>query len=64
MLDGDFNLKIVDFGFSTTLAGDGSGFLKTLSGTPRYQAPEIIRGDKYNGIKSDIYSLGVILFMM
>jgi serine/threonine protein kinase len=42
LYDGDFNLKIADFGFAAPLYGrDGSGFLKTRLGTESYMAPEI-----------------------
>lgn len=42
LLDKDFNIKIVDFGFACPLTGrDGSGFNRTEVGTPGYMAPEI-----------------------
>lgn len=42
MLDSEFNLKIVDFGFATPHMGkDNSGLLKTNLGTRNYMAPEI-----------------------
>jgi serine/threonine protein kinase len=37
------NLRIADFGFSSSLMGrDGTGFMKTVLGTEGYMAPEII----------------------
>jgi len=43
MLDGDFNLKIVDFGFAAALKGvGGMGKMKTYCGTEEYMAPEIM----------------------
>lgn len=38
--------------------------LKSKLGTPTYMAPEIIIANYYNGIKADIFSLGVILFVI
>ena len=37
--------------------------MDTAIGTKLYQAPEMIRGDKYTS-KADLYSVGVILFVM
>ncbi len=33
-------------------------------GTPRFMAPEIVRGDKLPNIKSDLFSLSILLFYM
>ena len=42
MLDDNYNLKIVDFGFASAIEGrDGSGFNETELGSPAYMAPEI-----------------------
>lgn len=42
LYDGDFRLKIADFGFATALAGkDGDGLLRTILGTESYMCPEI-----------------------
>ena len=43
-MGGDFDIKIVDFGFACPLEGrDGSGFTQTVLGTPGYMAPEILQ---------------------
>jgi len=40
LLDSNFNLKIIDFGFTAPTCGkDNSGFLKTYLGTQGYMAP-------------------------
>jgi len=45
MLDGQFRLKLLDFGFSTLVTGkDGSGLLSSYLGTELYMAPEISQG--------------------
>lgn len=65
LLDGGFTLKIADFGFAGPIIGrDGSGFLTTRVGTINFMAPEIHEGQKQNGAYIDIFSLGVILFIM
>eukprot|EP00347_Sterkiella_histriomuscorum_P003070 403365705 len=62
LLDYDKTLKIVDFGLSNMYEGDET--LKTACGSPCYAAPEMIAGKRYKGLKSDIWSSGVVLFAM
>ena len=50
----------MDFGLSNTYKK--AELLKTACGSPCYAAPEMIAGHKYNPIKVDIWSCGVILF--
>ena len=54
----DYIIKISDFGFSA----DNSDLQSGIYGTKQYMAPEIIMDKKYDGIKADIFSLGVLLF--
>eukprot|EP00948_MAST-09A_sp_MAST-9A-sp1_P001012 g1012.t1 len=61
-LNGEWQVKVVDFGLSNVF--DGGVLLKTACGSPCYASPEMIRGEKYYGPKSDIWSLGVILFAL
>lgn len=63
LLDKNDDLKITDFGLST-LAIDKNSVLTTTCGTPQYVAPEIVLGHGYSGFKADIWSCGVILYVM
>ena len=65
MLDKDFNIKLADFGFATLLKGkNGDNILTTPLGTLAYAAPEILLKKPYDGVKTDIFSLGVVLFTL
>ena len=64
LLGKDYILKLADFGFSCPLKGkDKSGILHTKLGTQGYMAPEVYKKN-YVGTKADIFSAGVILFIM
>ncbi|KAI4376751.1 hypothetical protein MLD38_014476 [Melastoma candidum] len=65
LLDDEGNLKVSDFGlsaFSEHLRNDG--LLHTTCGTPAYVAPEVICRKGYDGAKADLWSCGVILFVL
>lgn len=53
-------LKICDFGLSTSVDKPCSGRV----GKFNYMAPEVVLGDKYDPVQADIWSLGVILFIL
>ena len=62
LIDEFFNPKICDFGFASDLKGkDGSGKLTEFLGTINYASPEIFLHRPYDGVKADIFSLGVVL---
>ena len=65
LLDKWFNIKIVDFGFATFLYDKkGEKKFNNFLGTFCYAAPEICENKKYDGKKIDIYSLGILLFIL
>jgi len=55
-------LKLGDFGISKILTAT-KDYAKTMVGTPYYLSPEIIEEQPY-GYRSDIWSLGVVLYEM
>ena len=66
LLDGQDRLKISDFGLSNLQRSGGSQatLLQTVCGTPNYVAPEVLKEKGYNGFTADLWSCGVILFVM
>ncbi|KAJ0088920.1 hypothetical protein Patl1_31511 [Pistacia atlantica] len=65
LLDENWDLKVSDFGLSALkdqIRPDG--LLHTLCGTPAYVAPEILAKKGYDGAKVDIWSCGIILFVL
>ncbi|EKX35532.1 hypothetical protein GUITHDRAFT_79807 [Guillardia theta CCMP2712] len=59
---GKYVCKIADFGLSNDIKP--GELLKTICGTPCYAAPEIIMGQKYDGIAIDLWSLGATLYTL
>ncbi|KAL6499917.1 CBL-interacting protein kinase 18 [Orobanche gracilis] len=65
LLDENENLKVSDFGLSALAESRRSdGLLHTTCGTPAYVAPEVLKRKGYSGTTADIWSCGVILFVM
>ncbi|KAJ4819828.1 CBL-interacting serine/threonine-protein kinase 2 [Rhynchospora pubera] len=65
LLDEHENLKVSDFGLSALVESKRQdGLLHTTCGTPAYVAPEVIGRKGYDGAKADIWSCGVILFVL
>ncbi|XP_019536181.1 serine/threonine-protein kinase BRSK2 [Aedes albopictus] len=62
LLDDKNNIKIADFGMAS-LQPAGS-MLETSCGSPHYACPEVIRGEKYDGRRADVWSCGVILYAL
>ncbi|KAJ3132458.1 NUAK SNF1-like kinase 1 [Physocladia obscura] len=62
LLDKSGNIKIIDFGFGNTFHRDRT--LDTYCGSPYYAAPEMVKGIPYTGPEVDIWSMGVILYVL
>ncbi|KAF0709592.1 Aste57867_5817 [Aphanomyces stellatus] len=65
LLDSKFLLRIADFGLSA-LSDDTSlpDELTTQCGTRAYMSPEVISGNPYEGAPADVWSAGVVLFIL
>nr|XP_043609164.1 CBL-interacting serine/threonine-protein kinase 12-like [Erigeron canadensis] len=65
LLDEDGDLKVSDFGLSAISEQiRGDGLFHTFCGTPAYVAPEVLGRKGYEAAKVDIWSCGVILFVL
>ena len=65
LMDEHFNPKICDFGLATELKGkNGSGKLSENVGTDKYKPPEMHYHEDYDGVKADIFCLGIILLII
>ena len=65
LLDEQGNLKVSDFGLSALAESKHQdGLLHTTCGTPAYVAPEVINRKGYDGSKADIWSCGVVLYVL
>ena len=63
MIDREGNARIMDFGIARSLRGKGITGAGVMIGTPEYMSPEQVEGKDIDQ-RSDIYSLGVILYEM
>lgn len=63
LMDENMCPRICDFGFSKS-ANAEDNLMSTKCGSPIYTAPEIITQAQYDGLQADMWSLGVILYVM
>ena len=63
MVDEDGKARIMDFGIARSLYGKSITGANVMIGTPEYMSPEQVEGKDIDQ-RSDIYSLGVILYEM
>jgi len=57
-------VKVMDFGIARDLSRTNISSTGFLAYTPRYASPEQLEGKKDIDIRSDLYSLGIVLFEM
>jgi serine/threonine protein kinase/Flp pilus assembly protein TadD len=63
MIDREGNAKIMDFGIARSVSVKGITGAGVMIGTPEYMSPEQVEGKEVDQ-RSDIYSLGIILYEM
>lgn len=63
LLDDNFQLRMADFGLSSIME-DENGVCYTECGTRSYMAPEVLAKQPYDGAQADLWSAGVVLFIM
>lgn len=59
--------KLTDFGFTRSCIEHGTGqnmLSDTFCGSASYLAPEVLKGELYNPLVSDCYSMGVVLYVL
>ena len=59
LLDENFNLKLIDFGWSDI----GINFSER-AGTPECMAPEVLKSEEYNGLMADLWSVAGVLMCL
>ncbi|KAK7422880.1 serine/threonine protein kinase [Neonectria magnoliae] len=59
ILDGEGNIKIIDFGSAAYIK---SGPFDVFVGTIDYAAPEVLAGKPYKGTEQDVWALGILLY--
>ncbi|KAL5197120.1 hypothetical protein ABZP36_000632 [Zizania latifolia] len=65
LVDAKGNIKVSDFGLSALPQNQrNDGLLHTTCGSPNYIAPEVLLNRGYDGSLSDVWSCGVILYVM
>ncbi|VDK86827.1 unnamed protein product [Onchocerca ochengi] len=62
LLDNCDNVKLGDFGFARFMKVDELSH--TFCGSRAYVAPELLRSHPYNGFLADIWSTGILLYVM
>ncbi len=63
LIDKNLNPKIADFGIAKMVSNQTMVYTSTVMGSVHYLSPEQSTGDRIT-VRSDVYSLGVVLFEM
>ena len=62
LVDNSDQVKLIDFGFATKC--ESKEKLSFFCGTPHYMDPDLVQKKAYYGHASDVWALGVILFII
>jgi serine/threonine protein kinase len=63
LVSSDYTLKLADFGLASVNT-DVNTLCSTECGTRSYMSPEVMKRVPYDGSKADIWSAGVVLFIL
>ncbi|KAI8852652.1 kinase-like domain-containing protein [Chytridium lagenaria] len=64
IIDDSLRVKLIDFGTARQIPTSSVDYFDDLCGTLAYSAPEVLAGEKYRGPEADVWSLGVLLFIL
>lgn len=70
VVDADYRIKIVDFGCAARIPWTGYGaareeaWFEKFNGTLAFAPPEVIKGTRYRGTESEMWTMGVLLYTM
>ncbi|KAI8836472.1 kinase-like domain-containing protein [Chytriomyces cf. hyalinus JEL632] len=64
VVDSSYNIKIIDFGSAASVPTTQDDFFSQFHGTALYASPEIVRKEKYRGPETEMWALGVLLYIM
>ncbi|XP_037058463.1 maternal embryonic leucine zipper kinase isoform X2 [Peromyscus leucopus] len=64
LFDEYHKLKLIDFGLCAKPKGHKDYHLQTCCGSLAYAAPELIQGKSYLGSEADVWSMGILLYVL
>ncbi|XP_058528629.1 maternal embryonic leucine zipper kinase isoform X4 [Ochotona princeps] len=64
LFDEYHRLKLIDFGLCAKPKGNKDYHLQTCCGSLAYAAPELIQGKSYLGSEADVWSMGILLYVL
>lgn len=66
LITSNYNVKLSDFGFARSVLDDNAenAWSETFCGSLSYAAPEILKGNPYRPIPADMWSFGIIIYVM